>query len=60
MCAKYRTLPILAPELIEGDYLEFDIMKTAEITIDFLLDVIRGKETTPRSIIIEPELFEQK
>ena len=57
---RHKQVPILAPELIEGDYLEFDIMKTAEITIDFLLDVIRGKETTPRSIIIEPELFEQE
>ena len=57
---RHKQVPILPSQLIQGDYFEFDITKTAEITVSFLLDVIRGKETEPRSIVVEPELFEYK
>ena len=55
----HKQIPILPLQMIYGDYFEFDIMKSAEITVSFLLDVIRGKEKTPRSIVIEPKLIER-
>lgn len=57
---RHKQIPILPSELINGDYFEFDSMKNAEITVSFLLDVIRGKEKVPRSIVTEPRLFEQQ
>lgn len=57
---QHKQNPILYPDLIRGDYFRFDNMKEAEITVSFLIDVIRGIETKPRSITIGPELFEQQ
>ena len=57
---RHKQIPILPSELINGDYFEFDSMKDAEITVSFLLDVIRGKEKVPRSIVTEPRVFEQQ
>ncbi|MBR4221643.1 MAG: hypothetical protein IKR81_10830, partial [Victivallales bacterium] len=56
----HRQNPLFFSGMMKGVRLEIDAMAHARQTVNFLLDIITGRETTPRAFdLTKPKIFYQ-